>query len=52
MFDWCNKSPDLTPNELCKKSPWKKCEEKKLCPFALVWKHWNLAGRIPKQYFI
>lgn len=47
MYDWCKKSKDATPNELCKFAPWKKHSEQRLCPFALVWKHWHLAGRIP-----
>lgn len=48
MYEWCNKSPNSTPNDLCKTSPWKKCNEEKLCPLAFVWKHWNLTNKTPK----
>jgi hypothetical protein len=26
----------------CAKSPWKRCADKNLCPFALFWHHWGL----------
>lgn len=48
MFVWCKNSPHATANELCQISPWAKCREEKLCPFALAWRHWNLGGRTPK----
>lgn len=47
MYDWCKKSPNATPNELCSTAPWRKCSEKVLCPYALLWRHWNLSGREP-----
>lgn len=42
MLKWCCNSPKSTPNELCKIAPWKKCNEDPLCPYAFLWKHWNL----------
>lgn len=48
MYNWCKKSPNATPNELCKTTPWGKCMEGRLCPYALLWKHWNLKDREPK----
>lgn len=48
MYEWCMKSPDATPNGLCQTEPWKKCTETKLCPYALLWRHWNLKGREPQ----
>lgn len=48
MYNWCKKSPNATPNELCKTAPWGKCMEGRLCPYALLWKHWNLKDREPK----
>ena len=49
MFEWCNNSPDATPNNLCTTAPWKKCTEKRLCPYGLLWRHWNLKDREPKR---
>lgn len=49
LFEWCKKSPLATPNSLCKSAPWKKCTEEMLCPYALLWKHWNLINREPKR---
>lgn len=47
MYHWCIGSKDSTPNELCEKSPWLKSREKLLCPYALIWKHWNLVCKEP-----
>ncbi len=49
LYEWCTRSPNATPNEYCKSAPWRNCNEQKLCPFALVWKHWNLSTIIPKK---
>ena len=43
LYEWCCKSPQSTPSELCLSTPWKKVKEKRLCPYALLWKHWNLS---------
>ena len=48
MYQWCMCSPNATPNDLCRTTPWRKCDEKRLCPYALLWEHWNLRGREPK----
>lgn len=47
MYQWCNKSPQSNPNQLCITSPWLKSREHKLCPFGLLWKHWELAKYTP-----
>ena len=47
MYDWCLNSLGATPNDHCKTTPWKKCTEEKLCPYALLWRHWNLKDREP-----
>lgn len=47
MYDWCRNSPSSTPNDLCKTSPWLKISEKALCPYAFLWKHWNLSKYKP-----
>ena len=49
MLEWCKNSPDVTPNDLCSTTPWKKCLEEQLCPYALIWKHWDLKDREPKR---
>ena len=48
MFNWCKNSPGATPNSLCQTTPWKKSTEERLCPYALLWRHWNLKDREPK----
>lgn len=47
LYEWCKSSPNATPNNLFLTSPWKKCNEQRLCPYALLWKHWNLTGKEP-----
>jgi len=48
MYDWCKNSLLSTANSKCQTAPWEKCTEQELCPYALIWKHWNLSGKIPK----
>lgn len=47
MYKWCKESPQSTPNYHCNVSPWKKTSDTNLCPYALLWKHWNLATHSP-----
>lgn len=47
LYDWCQHSPNSTPNINCKTSPWEKCTDASMCPFALTWKHWKLSGIEP-----
>lgn len=35
-------------NENCYDKPWCKINEEKLCPYALLWKHWGLSNYIPR----
>ena len=49
LYNWCQNSPGATPNALCQTEPWKKCTETRLCPYALLWRHWNLKDRVPKK---
>ena len=37
---------DVVPDIRCL-SPWLRANDKQLCPFAFVWRHWNLTGRKP-----
>lgn len=50
MIEWCdypdengNKTVDV--DERCFDSPWERSSDQKLCPYAILWKHWNLAKR-------
>ena len=59
LFPWCRNSDSVlqsqsdfvpinpTP-EICLHKPWKRCDCDELCPFALLWKNWNLVGYVPK----
>lgn len=38
--------PDV--NKKCYNNPWCKINEPKLCPYALLWKHWGLSNYIPR----
>lgn len=49
MYNWCLKSPGATPNGLCQAAPWRKSTEERLCPYALLWRHWNLKDREPRK---
>lgn len=31
----------------CYSQPWKRCNDKNLCPFGVIWKHWELTGYSP-----
>ncbi len=37
---------NVNPNTNCY-SPWLRCNDKELCPYALIWKHWNLTNYKP-----
>lgn len=45
--DWQNEQPIMDDN--CWESPWLKVDDQRLCPYALLWKHWKLRGRYPKS---
>ena len=47
MYEWCKDSKLANCDENCKKSPWLKCKDMELCPYALTWRNWNLTGKIP-----
>jgi hypothetical protein len=34
-------------DERCKSAPWERCNDKILCPVALLWRHWKLKDYIP-----
>lgn len=47
LCTWCEKSPHIKQDDRCTNEPWKRIEDKSLCPYAMLWKHWNLSGYIP-----
>ena len=49
MYEWCEKSQRLgtTVDNRCLFSPWERCKDKMLCPYAALWKHWNLSNYKP-----
>ena len=46
LKSWCKISPDGAPvDERCDNAPWQRCNDVRLCPYALLWKHWNLNNK-------
>lgn len=59
LYPWCVNSDNeqkeepafepINPSiEICLHKPWERCNSNDLCPFAMLWKNWNLVGYIPK----
>lgn len=48
MYDWCQKSPGTREDDRCIFEPWSRCHDQELCPYALLWRHWNLGQYTPK----
>lgn len=38
---------DIKVDVRCDTAPWSRCYDKRLCPFAVIWRHWNLGGHVP-----
>ena len=49
MIPWCEKSPDVIEDSKCWDCPWERVEDTRLCPYAMLWKHWNLEGYYPTE---
>lgn len=49
MIPLCGKSPDVIEDNRCWYCPWKRVEDSRLCPYAVLWKHWNLEGYYPTE---
>lgn len=49
MIPWCEKSPKVSEDERCYMEPWKRVEDSLLCPYAMLWKNWNLVGYMPTE---
>ena len=48
LYDFCKTRPDTDiTNNLCKTAPWKRANEKVLCPFAQLWRTWGLTNKVP-----
>lgn len=50
MMNWCVKSGIAIDNR-CRINPWSRCTDKKLCPYAMLWKHWGLSNKVPVEDF-
>ena len=51
LFEYCqkcekDKKSDVITDDRCS-IPWKRSFDQRLCPFAVVWRHWNLANFEP-----
>lgn len=49
MLEWCEGSKSMTNNapiidDRCINCPWKRCHDANLCPYAILWRHWNLSN--------
>lgn len=51
LYEWCEKSSDSHYDDRCIMEPWSRCDDERLCPFALLWKHWNLRGHTPVERY-
>ena len=60
LYPWCVNSDNeqkeetafepINPTiEVCLHKPWERCYSNDLCPFAILWKNWNLVGYIPQK---
>lgn len=47
MLFWCMNSSKKIVDDKCSQEPWSRIKDEKLCPYAVLWKHWNLSGYIP-----
>ena len=41
------RSDKIVTNDQCLTSPWERVDLPELCPYAQMWKHWGLKGKIP-----
>lgn len=49
MLPWCERSPHVNDDNRCYDEPWSRVHDANLCPYAMLWKHWNLDSYIPKE---
>lgn len=49
LFPWCNNSSICPDERVCLHKPWESCNYKELCPTAMLWKNWGLAGYVPEK---
>jgi hypothetical protein len=47
VVNLCNKNKPIVDLR-CETEPWTRSEDKKLCPFGIVWRHWQLTGYYPE----
>ena len=51
MLCWCQQSihNNVIVDDRCINTPWERCADNNLCPYATLWKHWNLSGYSPQK---
>lgn len=49
MYSWCEKSKQTAEDDRCVNEPWSRCRDAYLCPYAMLWRHWNLSEYIPHR---
>ncbi|MGH1339690.1 MAG: hypothetical protein ACRBFS_26465 [Aureispira sp.] len=42
LYTYCTQGEDITTCENCKKAPWKRVKEGKICPLTMIWKIWGI----------
>lgn len=52
LYNYCTKcqkdqTGDIIVDNRCSSAPWTRDKDARLCPYALLWRHWNLSGSIP-----
>lgn len=50
LYSWCdyldaNGNKTVNIDDRCMNEPWKRCYDTQLCPYGMLWRHWNLGGR-------
>lgn len=48
LYPWCEKSKGVTVDERCIMYPWKRSKDIFLCPYAMLWRHWDLSKYNPQ----
>mgnify|MGYP003407992550 len=47
LYPWCEKSENVDQDDRCVFKPWERAGDKYLCPYAMLWRHWNLTQYNP-----
>ena len=47
LYPWCEKSRNVVEDDRCILYPWKRATDTYLCPYAMLWRPWNLTQYNP-----